>query len=200
MIWLCTPRICGVGAEHHAAVALDAQRLKAVVGGVEVFRHTALAADPVLESDALELAVQRIVPGMVDTRERRLVVALLQAHQRALVRAPVDHRVHGPVFVARHDDGCIAQPRRLDVAGLAHFTFHAQVVPHRSTKNLLLLHGIDLLVGEDLERDTCHATFRPAEPRGRHGGCGRVRYDFGCGRAGVHGVYKWSDVQAFTHY
>ncbi len=77
-------RLLGERAEDHVAEDFHPKRLQAVLLQVEIFRHAALAADAVLEGEADELAVEPVVPGMVDAGQRLGVALVLQADERAL--------------------------------------------------------------------------------------------------------------------
>ena len=153
----------GEGAEHQSAEHLDAQLLQAVLRRVEILRHAALAAHAVTERHALQPARKIVAPGVIHAGQRLGVAALLQAHQRALVRAAVHHRVDRAVFVARHDHRYFADRGEAPVAGVRNFDFQAEEIPDRPAEQPLLLLGVDRGIGEHAKRHTRHAVLRPDE-------------------------------------
>jgi len=177
MIWLCRPsgrteiafdrgHALVEGAEDEAREHLDLQRLQAVLGDVEVLGHAAPALDAVAKRDALQLAVQAIAPGMVDAGQHRRVAFFLQADQRTLVGAAVDHRVDLAFLVARHDHRGLADAGQLEVARLLHVELETKEIPHRPVEDARLLERIDLRVGEQSIGNLGYAAFRPDEGLG----------------------------------
>ena len=152
-------------AEHQAAEHLHPKRFQAVLGRVEVVGHAALAAHAVLEGDALQPALQVIGPGVIDARERLAVVPFLEADQRALVGAAVDHRMHRAVVIAGDDDRDLADEAGLGVARPGDVDFQAEEMPDRTAKDPVLLEPIDLRVGKQPKRNAGDAAFWPIERR-----------------------------------
>jgi hypothetical protein len=148
-------------AEHNSGKHLDAQRLQPVLRGVEILRHAALAADAVTERDTLQPAGEIIAPRVIHAGQRLRIAALLQAHQRALVRAAVHHRVDRAVLIARDHHGHIADGGKSPVAWIGKLDLEAEEVPDRPAEQPPLLLGVDRGIGEHAERHPCHATRRP---------------------------------------
>src|SRR5579859_2688633 len=67
-------------AEYDAAVGADSQLPKPMFALVEIGRHAALAVDAPLERHAAQVAVQVIVPAVVDACMTRVVARKLATH------------------------------------------------------------------------------------------------------------------------
>ena len=126
-------------AEHQAGEHLDAQRFQPVLRRVEILRHAALAAHTVAERDALQPAGEVVAPRMIHAGQRLRVAALLQAYQRTLVRAAVDHGVDGAVLVAGDDDRHVADRGETPVPWIGNLDFQAEKIPDRPAEQPLLL-------------------------------------------------------------
>ena len=154
-------------AEHQSAEHLDAQRFQPMLRRVEILRHAALAAHAVAERDALQPAGKIVAPRMIDAGQRLGVAAFLQADQRALVRAAIDHRMDRAVLVARHDDRHFADCGEAPVARIGNLDLQAEEIPDRPAEQPLLFLGIDRGIREHAERHARHAVPRPDQIVGK---------------------------------
>ena len=148
-------------AEDEAAIDFDPQRFQAVLLRVEILRHAALATNAVAEGDTVQLAVQIVCPGVVDAGKILAVAPFLQADQRSLVGATVDHRMDVAVFVARDDDGNFADEGGLEVARVRDVDIEAQEMPDWSPEYLFLFQGVDVRVRIKAIGDASDASFGP---------------------------------------
>src|SRR5690606_25138988 len=119
---------------------------------IEVVGHAALAFYAIAKGDALELAVQAVVPCVINTAQGLLMVTAFQYDHRPFVRAAIDHGMNFSFFIPGNNDRRVAYPAGAYVAAGWHFDFQAQVVPDRPPKNAFLFMGIYLGVGENLVR------------------------------------------------
>jgi hypothetical protein len=142
-----------IAGEDHAAMGGDRELPRVVRAGPEIRRHAALPADAATERHALQVALQVVVPLVVNAGEVARVAVRLAADGRAAVCALVDHRVDPALLVARDDDGRVADEGRLVVAGARDLGFERDVVPGRPVKNALHLACVDCLVGVDPVRN-----------------------------------------------
>src|SRR5690606_20215070 len=161
----------------NTAERLYPDRLQSMRGYIKVIGHTPLAFDPISKNDILQLAIKTIVPRMIDTPQRLLMIAVFKYDERTLVCAAIDHCIDFSLLVPRNDDRGVTDPAGTDVSTIRHLEFKAQIVPDRPSENAFLLSGIDPGVGENLER---HSRFALARPWQR----GRIRL---MRNSGVHG-------------
>src|SRR6202042_329766 len=117
----------------------------------------------VSERNALEAAIEFVIPGMIDAGEIGDVVPSLQANQRAFVRAAVDHGMDASLHVARDDDRCLADAGCLAVARVGDFHLEPEETPASPAKDALLLELVDFVIGEQPVRRAGHALRRPLE-------------------------------------
>ena len=114
---------------------------------VEVGRHAAVAVDAAAERDRAQVAAQVVAPGVIDALEVLHAAAVLQADQRAAMRAAVLESAKLAVLGAHHDDGHAADEGRAVVADGRQIEFEAEIVPDRAFEDALLLGGEHVLVG-----------------------------------------------------
>ena len=159
-------------AEHQAAERGGAQLARADGAHVEILRHAALAVHAVAERDRHQVAAQVVAPGVIDAGEILGRAAVVQADQRAAMRAAVLERVHRAVLAAHDDHRHLAHEGGAEVAGVGDVHFQAQEIPHRLPGKCAL----------------ALAARRPAPGRPR-----RVR---GSGRAARHGCRRRARLHA----
>jgi hypothetical protein len=117
------------------------QAARAVAGHVEIGRHTALAVDAAGEGDRAEVPAQVIAPRVVDTLEVLHVPAIVEADQRAAMRAAVLEGAKFVVFGVRDDNRHGTDEGRTVVADVGEFVFQAEEAPDRAFEQTLLLQG-----------------------------------------------------------
>ena len=86
---------------------------------------------------------------MIDAGKARDIVLLLEAHQRALVSAAVDHRMDLALMVPGHDDWRFADHRCAIVACLRNFHVQTKIIPGTPPENPLLLQLVDFRIGKE---------------------------------------------------
>ena len=147
--------------------------MERVLAGIEVRVVAALALDALAERDTDQVALQVIAPLMIHTRMGHPVAAQLSTHQRAPVGAAVDKGVQTAVLAARHHNRRIPDKAGLEIAGLGQLGLQADVIPHRTPENTLLLAFINGGVNEHLIRNVAVGLFGPGDLRcninGLHG-------------------------------
>ena len=115
----------GQRAEHHAAERGDAQLARAVFGHVEVGRHAAFAIHTAGERDRAQVAAQIVAPGVIDALEVLPAAGIVQADQRAAMRAAVLEGRELAVLGARHHHGHAADKGGAVVADVGKFGLEA---------------------------------------------------------------------------
>src|SRR5215469_8810094 len=85
--------VIGEAPEHDTERLGEPELSRIMVFHAEGGGHAALAFDPFLERDLLEVALPVVAPGVIDAGERLGVATALQRDQRTTVRAAVFERV-----------------------------------------------------------------------------------------------------------
>ena len=109
------------------------------------------------------MSVEAVIPGMIDAGKARDIVLLLEAHQRALVSAAVDHRMDLALMVPGHDDWRFADHRCAIVARLRDFDVQTKIIPGTPPENPLLLQLVDFRIGKETLGPTRDAFVGPYE-------------------------------------
>src|SRR5207344_1633174 len=84
---------------------LEPQLARPVILGPALRRHAALAAEPLAERNAGEVARKIVAPVVIDADDVARLAALVEHQQRSAMRAAVLEAVERTVLVARHHDG-----------------------------------------------------------------------------------------------
>ena len=166
-------------AEHEARQRLEAQLARAVILGPALRRHAALAAEPLAERNAGEVAGKIVAPVVIDADDVARLAALVEHQQRAAMRAAVLEGVQRAVLVAGHHDGHGAEVGAAIAVGAGQFGLEAKEAPGRPAKDPRLLLLVDVAVGIDpighprepfrrpLVRDGCHGVLSSRPPISR---------------------------------
>jgi hypothetical protein len=97
---------------------------------------------------------------VVNTGEVRFVATAINAQGRAAMRAPIDENFHG-LGVADHDDECIADVVRLEIARIGCLSLQTNPVPGVTTENPLLFEVVQGLIHKHLIGHPADAQFWP---------------------------------------
>lgn len=108
-----------------------AQLARAVLFHAERRRHAAIALDAILESDAGQIALQVVTPGVIHAGEVFGFTTVLQGKEGATMRAAILEGVEFAVAVAGHDNRGLANETGLKVAGLGNLSLEAKIIPVR---------------------------------------------------------------------
>src|SRR5262245_59691293 len=136
----------GETAEHEPRKLDHAQLAWSVVVHAKRRRHATLAFDAIFKSDADEVPLSVVSPGMVDTTEVPGVAARLERDERPAVRTTVFEGVKLPISIACNDDGRVTDASGAEITGLGYRDRQAEKVRHRPVKQAALLGGVDLRV------------------------------------------------------
>ena len=150
------------GSKHGAVARRDADRSQPVLRKVEFGRHAAHALHAVAEGHAHQPAVEVVGPLVVWAPELAHVATLLLANLDAAVRTAVEEPAYDAVLAAHHENGLLADPRALPVAGLRDLAFEGEVIPGRARENALELAPINVFVGVDPVGHARVALCRPS--------------------------------------
>lgn len=103
-------------AEHEAVHESGAQLARTVILHAERRRHAALAFDAVLERDAGKVAFQVVCPSVIDAAESFFVrAAIVEADERATMRAAVLKRADLAARIASNDDRSVTDERGAEI-------------------------------------------------------------------------------------
>src|SRR4030088_157571 len=153
-------RLLAGGREHEPGQDLDSGLPRPMLVRLAIRRHAALAADAAAEGDAREFAGKVIGPVVIDADDLAGLAALLEAQERAAMRATVLEGVDRTVPVARHHHRHVAEVRRAKRLGPRPLRLQAQKCPGVAAEYARLLLGVKLAIGIDPVGD-------PGEPLGR---------------------------------
>ena len=106
---------------------------------------------------------------MIDAGNLLRLAALLEAQERAAVRAAVLEAVERAPLVARHHHRHAADESRLEVARVGQLGFEPQEIPGRSAVDALLLARVDALVLVHPIRDAREPLGGPSSGFGHFG-------------------------------
>src|SRR5579871_6187285 len=110
---------------------------QAVLRGVEIGRHAALAADAAAERNADQVAPEIVGPLVIRADELLGRTRKLTAELRGAMRAAVLEYMDRAVLGARHHDRRRPDMGADEVARLFHLGFERHVVPGAAVKNPL---------------------------------------------------------------
>src|SRR4051794_18691042 len=148
-----------------------------MISHIKILGHSAMPPDSVAERHAFELAIELIIPCMIDTAETGDIVLLLETNQRALVCAAVHHGMNDAFSIAGDHNRCFADRCCPVIARIRYLDLQTQETPDRATKDARLLQRVDLLIRKESVRRACNALLRPTK------GVAQGRYcRFGCGQ------------------
>src|SRR3981189_971750 len=156
------PRYCSIGGAFWPAVAntSPARTSTRSCRGPCWSGLQSAGMPPLPPPAARELAGEVIGPIVIDADDLACLAALLEAQERAAMRAAVLEGVDFPVPVARHHHRHVAEVRRAKRLGPRQLRFQAQECPGVAAEYARLLLGVKLAIGIDPVGD-------PGEPLGR---------------------------------
>ena len=170
------PRYCSSGgasrrqrAEHEARQRLEPQLARPVLLGPALRRHAALAAEPLAERHAGEVAGKIVAPVVIDADDVARLAALVEHQQRAAMRAAVLERVQRSVLVAGHHDRHGPEVGAAIAVGAGQLGLEAKEIPGRPAKDPRLLLLVEGAVGIDPIRHPREPFLRPAVRDRFHG-------------------------------
>src|SRR5262245_47831005 len=138
--------------------------------GAAVGRHAALAAEPLAEGDAREVAGEVVAPIVIDADDVARLAALVEHEERAAVGTAVLEGVQRSALISRHHHRHGAEARAAIAARFRQLGFEAEEIPGRPAKDARLLLLVDVAVGVEPIR-------HPREPFGRPvSRCGCARH------------------------
>src|SRR5262249_44439361 len=140
-------RVCRQGAKHQAGERCESQLARRMLLGPAVRRHAALAAEPLAEGDAGEIAAEIVAPVVIDADDVARLPALVEDQQRAAMGAAVLESVQRAVVVARHHHGHRAQTGAAIAVRAGQLGFKAEETPGRSLEDARLLLLVEVGVG-----------------------------------------------------
>src|SRR5690606_31948197 len=115
-----------------AVPGFDLQPREAMLLQIEIRRHAALHAavlllDAMAERQPGEIAVQLVGPLVIGADEAARIALRLAAEAHAAMGAAVLDHVDAAVAVAHHDDGALADPGQLEIAGIRNLDLQRDV-------------------------------------------------------------------------
>ena len=159
-------------AEDESGEQRDAQFARPVIGTTESLAHAALAGNPFLKGDRLEVAFQVVIPGVVDTGEIAGAASAVERDQRAAMSTAIFECIDFIVEITRHYDGHRADEAHPVIARFGDLGLETEVVPGAALVDRLLLGGMQLCGLVHPVRDAGQRVTRPCRQPG--GGLGRL--------------------------
>ena len=142
-------------------MAGDGEPAQAVLVGVEIRRHAALAADAAAERNADEIAFEIVGPLVIGADEFLGRSRQLAAEFRGAMGAAVFEHVDRAVLRARHHDRRRPDIGADEIAGIRHLGFERHVVPGVAVEDAFDLALVDELVGVDPIRNDAEIVAGP---------------------------------------
>src|ERR1700712_3642245 len=145
--------------------------------GLEIGRHAAVhlavLLDAAAEGNALQVALQRVIPLVVGTGKAAVlaVAVALSAELHAAVGADVLDDIDAALGVAHHDDRALADDSALEVAGIRDFRFQADVAPVLAVEEAFEFLAVLVGFGISHEGDAAGAVRLPVYLLRKYGGC-----------------------------
>ena len=136
-------------AEDEARERRELELARSVRLGTSLRRHAALAAQPLAEGDAGEVAAKIVAPIVIDADNVARFPALVEQEQRSAMRAAVLEGVQVAVLVARHHHRHRAEARAAIGVGTFQLGFQAEEIPGRPAEDAFLLLLVDRRVRID---------------------------------------------------
>lgn len=137
------------GGEHQAAERGDAKFLQTVIGQLEVLGQPAFAAQAVPERRRSQVALEAVVPGVVDALQLPGLAEGLAADHVAAVRAALQQHVQRAILGASEHHGKLADVAGLVRTRLRHLGLQADVVARLAAKDCCLLARVEVAVAVD---------------------------------------------------
>ena len=174
-------------AEHQAAQHFDLELTRRILVRPRVGRHAALAAHALAEGDGGQVAGEVVAPVVIDADDVARLAALVDAQQRAAMRAAVLEGVELALVVARDHDRHRADRRRAVGVRLRQLGFEAEEIPGRPAEHARLLVVEQVTVRIDPVRAPARRLRRAIaarQPSSRHS-------------ALAHGSFTFADLITF---